>query len=75
MMTLGKYIDRVDMRILERLDKCRRIEVHSYVRNEGRGMEIQVDLPEPQALGVDGYAWHRYIRRGNLRLSFYDRRN
>jgi hypothetical protein len=75
MMTLGKYIHRVDMRVLERLDECRRIEIRSYVRDERRGMEIQVDLPKAQAFGVGSGHRHRYIWLRVFGLSFHDRRN
>ena len=35
MMAFGKYVDGVDMSVLERLHECRRIEVHRYIGDEG----------------------------------------
>ena len=63
------------MGVLERLDECRRIEVHCYIGDEGRGMKIQMNLPEPQAFGIGSCAWRGNIRRGDFCLSFRGRRD
>ena len=53
-VTLGKDIDGVDMRILQRARKCRAVEVGAYVRTIRGGVKIEMDLSIAKRKSIHG---------------------
>jgi hypothetical protein len=65
-MTFRKDVDRIDICALQNSDELVRLEIHGYIVNQGRRVEVEMDLAKAQFARIRW--WGRGFRHGLVLL-------